>query len=321
MSIIIEGDRHIKRKEPYFSALSLYSNWILEQDWNNKANSFMSVGDLFDTASPTPSEYKLIIKFIQESKFKKIYILAGNHDYSRTKEQFSLMPLEEFSNVEIIYREKALEINGVNLLMLPYFYPHLHEDVTTMEEYYGNLHNTPLGKKQYDYILGHLYMEDMFGSHCDIMNLKGHIIAGHDHIARAVNDRAEYIGVPLPTRISDKGQEFHLIELNESGKNYISIPKFIEYREVSYPDPLPETDSPFTIWDIKNVVSAETAKELYGKASDQLFIRELSYRKEVHDNNNDEPKEESFSLKDYFEDFCSDRNIPSDVKNIILNYL
>ena len=61
---------------------SLFFNWLLEQIQTHQPHALVVAGDVFDTAYPANSAYKLYYNFLSQAHqiCPHIIIVAGNHD-------------------------------------------------------------------------------------------------------------------------------------------------------------------------------------------------------------------------------------------------
>lgn len=322
MKLIVEGDRHIRSKPPYSHAHKAYTEWVIQQPWNNEDTIWFSEGDWLDKSYPDPEEYGIALDFFSRTNFNRYIIQAGNHEYSRPKDRYSIAPFEWFSNVEILYKETVLEFENTKILTLPFYYPYLREDVGRMEEHYSNLHEIDMGKETYDYIFGHLYFMDTFGSYCDMSNLKARQkkLFGHDHTIQSNSD-GEYIGSPMPTSYTQRGQQGRLllIDLETTEWEWIEVPMFLDFATISYPDDLPETNSMYTIWDIENVVDKEAAwKHYHGKGGDPFVVREYRIRKSESESDDSYDEDESnWSLDELLNKYFSTNEVEDNVRKIV----
>lgn len=318
MNLIVEGDRHIQSKEPFLRAHQAYNDWILSQPWNNEETVFFSEGDFFHKQNPDPKEYGVAVNFIERSKFKHIYIQAGNHEYSRPKNRWALHPLEHFDNVTVLYTETFFSIENTNFLSLPFYYPNTRPDVGKMEEYYPTIGEQ--FKDRIDYLFGHLYFVDTFGSFVDVSGIEAkHRIFGHDHIQMS-NEVGTYIGTPMPHRYSEKGQQGRLLKIDcETTKSeWVTIPKILDYADVTYPGPLPESDAEFTIWDIHEAPNKQVAIEHYGSKNPNFAYRDVKvHRDEAAATDFDEENGETWTIMDWLNRFFTQNEKSEAVQKIV----
>lgn len=318
MKLIVEGDRHIKSQHPFNLAHYAYNDWVVQQPWNNPETIWFSEGDWYNTSYPDPEENAIALDFLHRTNFNRYIIQAGNHEYSRPKDRYSLSPLEKLG-VEILYQETVLNLGSLKILSLPFYYPYLRQDVGRMEEYYSRLHELPIGQDEYDFIFGHLYFMNDFGSYCDMTNLKGKKFFGHDHGIRS-NEVGEYLGSPMPTSYTQRGQRGHLllIDLEDGSYEYIDVPMFLDYATVKYPDPLPLVGADYVIWDVEGVVDKETTIEHYQRLEPNITFREF-HTKDATGNDSEDvsPASEQWSLSAFLASFYEKNSTPIAVQTII----
>ena len=120
--IYILGDTHIRKEEPYFSAVKnifedLYS--VMKD-----GDTLIQLGDFFHTYKPFPKEYSLAFNWLEKISAKgiKTYIMAGNnaHEYHHLQKSYAISPLESIGNVFLIKDASVLTINGFNFCFLPW---------------------------------------------------------------------------------------------------------------------------------------------------------------------------------------------------------
>jgi len=275
--IIIEKDKHIKETEPFFSAIQAYDSWVLEQEFNNDQTTFISLGDLFHNALPTPKEYDEAEKFFAKSKFKKIILLAGNHDFSGTRNSHSILPLQNNPRIELILEPCQKVIEGKTFLFLPYYTQ--SSVLPPMKEYYSNL---PEEYKINDYILYHFDDETIqYGKHktgIDISYLKGTRVGGHIHKSQKNYE----LGMPVQSRFDEKGEKNNLLSIADKA-TYIEVPKFLDYYEVEYGKDLPKVEALYQIWDIKNAPSNKQARKFYKEKYSSIHIRDIEVKEQKED--------------------------------------
>lgn len=320
MKLIVEGDRHIQSKQPFYDAHMAYNEWLLSQPFNSPSTVFFSQGDFFNKANPDPHEYALAVDFIERAEFDRIIIQAGNHEYNRPNDRYALHPLEHFEKVEVLYKETAFSIENTSFLSLPFFYPN-KRNVGRMEDYYPTLPQYPVGQDHFDYLFGHLYFVDTYGSYVDVSKINAdRKIFGHDHIQFS-NRIGEYIGTPMPHRYTEKGQQGHLILIDclDATEQYVDVPKIIDYETVTYPDPLPKTDVQYMIWDVEEAPDRSVAIDHYRKQDPNFTYREVRIKKpELSTETGDEGSEkEAWSINDWLENYLKETERSEEVAKIV----
>jgi DNA repair exonuclease SbcCD nuclease subunit len=333
MSQLIElNDLHIKEKEPFFSANRDFFEWTLNQPWNNSDNILIQKGDLFNNSHPTPTENDLVCSFLRRCKFKQIYLMKGNHDFSY-KFKNSLKPLKNISeNIILIEEPCKIKIDNLNILLLPNLYD---DEINNkkMKEYYENLPDD-LKDNKYDYCFYHF--EDNTSNTSRLNNginlsyLDVNIYSGA-HIHK--NDGNHYNGVHIPTRFDEKGQHnpISIIDTINKNRSFIQVPYFLDFIEVVYPNDLNNNNNDniiYPIYDILDVPSEVLAKNFYKekyKDTDKIYFRKffkkINEKKLNNECNiivNDNNKK---SIKDYFNKYVEDNNLENMLIDICKNYI
>lgn len=296
--VIVVKDLHLKESEPYFSAQAAFLSWILSQEWNNSKNCLIQLGDLFNNSCPTPKEYNLAETFLSKVNFKTVYLLAGNHDWSDTKKTFSILPLQNIKNTKLILEKEIIEIEGKRCAFLPYKNKYREE----YSEVSDDFTNT-------DLVFHHLEDETIaFGKNKQGINLskwKGKRIGGHIHKSQKNYE----LGMPVQSRVDEKGQKNNLFCIDGNKESYISIPKFLDYYDVEYGEPLPKVEAQFPIWDIHNAPSPSEARKFYfGNYIRKVFIK----NKKESSIEVDKVQSKKKTLIELFNEYISKRNDLSD---------
>lgn len=297
--IVIEKDKHTTSKKPFWQAHLAYHEWFLSQDFNNEENTFISLGDLFHTAIPNPEEIDAMISLYERSKFKKIILLAGNHDFSDTTKCHSILPLRNNSRVELILEPCQKIIENQTFYFMPHYVR--SENYPPMREFYENPSESIINN---DFLLYHIEDETIsFGKNKIGINLskwKGRRIGGHVHKPMPNYE----LGMPVISRYDEKGTKNTLLTISNKKEVYLDVPKFIDYYDLEYGQPVPDkTESMFAIWDIINAPSIKEGRKLYPT----LHIRKVhvanSKQKLVEKTNYSKRK----SIKDYFDNYITNR--------------
>lgn len=246
--VLIEKDKHLKEAEPFFSAIKDYHNCVLDQEFNNENTTYISLGDLFHSSLPTPKEYDEMERFLNSSKFRKIYLIAGNHDYSGSKKSYSILPLQNNPRVKLVLEPTLIGIEHNSYLMLP------HLPGSKMKQVYENL---PGNLSQADYILYHFEDETIqYGGHKNGINisyLRGKRIGGHIHKSQTNYE----LGMPVLSRYDERGDKNTLFSIENNVESFIEIPKFLDYYSVEYGQELPAVEAKYPIWDVLNAPSTK----------------------------------------------------------------
>lgn len=266
--LIVEKDRHMRQDYangmPFLEAHRYYIDWFLKQEWNNEDNIFFSLGDFFHKPYPEPAVYDEAMRWLSGCKFKKIYILIGNHDFKRSLNAYSVDPFQNDPRVEIIYEPQKIDFGKVSALCMPHIF-RTKENELSMDAYYSQFIESYEGEQ--DYLFYHFEDEtaSFSGKGIDLTSLSGKRCGGHIH---TVNNQNYYLNMPVNSRFDERGQDNSLMMLDMETKEEteISVPKTIDYYVVNYPDPLPEVDAQFPIWDFENCnLKKKELYEMYGR--------------------------------------------------------
>lgn len=304
MSIICVGDIHAKNKEPYRSSINNFFKDLLD---NYKDETIIFLGDLFDSSSPHKEIESEIISHLK--KLYKVFILTGNHDYSKRMGN-SLDPLDEFENISIIKEVTELNIEDMKCLFLPFKYTDMKEEYEELEGFY-------------DLIFTHITPpECAFGDEGINLKLKcRYFVHGHTHIQKdfKTKDSIHHVlGVPIATRHGEDKQDFRMMEITDKNKyRFIHVEKYFEYEEVIF------GNDPKSRNNILNIVDAPDIKSVFDRYKD-YYIREEGIK--IKNENNTDGDENKFeidfnSIKQLYIDYCNDNNISRSIITKGLKYM
>ncbi len=268
-NLIVLGDTHFKVEEPFFSAGKSFMKWFSKQNFNDDNNYLICLGDLYHESKPNPKVIKAVENwFLNELKFKQMFILSGNHGYNRAKDSYAIEPLINFGNIKLLKEPQIFNIENVKILTLPYFYPYTLEDIPPMEKYYSDLPEEL--RTKVDFIFGHMEDETSHFTdyYCDLSYLKGEKIFGHLHIPSG-----HFLGSAFISRYDEKGKSGNLeiIDIKTKNTKLIPIPIFLDYYDVNYPDSIPKVSAEFPIWNIHDISDKESVLEQYP----DIYIHEM----------------------------------------------
>lgn len=307
--ILFEKDRHTTKKLPQFYAHQEYNKWLLEQDFNSSSTTFISTGDWYHTAVPDPVEVDITEKFFNDSKFKKIYILAGNHDFSTSEKVYSILPLRNNSRIEIITEHCVRNIDNKVVAFLPFM-----KNVKYMKEVYENLSDEFINA---DIIVYHFDDESVSSKGINLSYLKGKRIGGHEHLPRENYE----LCVPIIGNYSERESRPTLLLIDDK-EQFINIPRFVDYYSVEYGQDLPDVEAQFPIWNIENAPSKKQGELFYQEKYPSIYIHEVHVvnkkKKEIKKENN-----KSTSQVEFFEEYIKERTDLKDwaltrLKNIVM---
>lgn len=324
MSIIILGDLHFRKEEPFATASRNFINWFSEQKFNNNQNTLVQLGDLFHYEEPNPIANEIAMNFFHNLKFKKTFILAGNHDYNRRFDSFSVQPFSYFINY--VKDISILKIEDQKILFIPSVYITPKQRVMTEENYYYQKIKD-LDLSEVKYCFHHVYDELQFQPEMNFTFLKEKeivCIGGHVHIQninleliRIPGNR--YLGVPYPHRSDEKNQQGAILELGEYN-GFTGVPKFLDYENVIYGDEVKGNPEGELIINIFNSPTEQLAKEKYKNYNiNKHGITLLPIQ--ISENGNDELTTDLKKTQDLFKDYTREKSLNKNVAKLIRGVL
>jgi hypothetical protein len=297
-NITVFGDLHIREGSPYSDAFNSFHSWVQNQEWNDRDNIGLFLGDIFHRNCPLPVENDMAISFFTMLKFDKIYILAGNHDLKRRISALDIF--NSFSKIIVKYKPEAVDILGVRSLFLPHFDTGVYDDWKDMKTCYEDKSNLLL-QGDYDYVFGHYSENNLFGAEIDTSWIKGKKVLGHVH---RPSSGKSYLGTPYITRMDERGQEGRLMQISAYPKDatFIPVPKMLDYYDIEYGAPVTslKIDAKHYFLDINNAPNLETAKSLY---TGENIHRILVLNKTTNNITDKENGSKTKTLSEYMTDF------------------
>jgi hypothetical protein len=287
-----------------------FLDWYKDLPINNEDNVAVFLGDLTENFLLSGTVYDMLHKLlIDHSKWKKVYVLVGNHDLKKrgTEELTPYDAFEEFINNIEILRDPAqvLEIEGMKFLSLPHYNP--RPDLPSMIKYYSDLPKE-ITDQEYDFAIGHFADDSapMYGELANLDKIKAkNIILGHIHVK--ISDH--YIGSVFPNSSKENDtvpRSVWMFDDPDTKKEYV-MPQFCEYHTIEFPKKLPKVKTPNPIWTIYNCKSENEARDHYG--DDLGYVRKTF----AYTLNNKAKASNSYSLSDIEEL----NNITETVKSFI----
>lgn len=309
--IVFCGDTHHRDDEPRYSAGEELFNWIAEQDFDRPENTFVHMGDVTHGSLVSGKVFQSVIDFFNNKlKFGRIVIIAGNHDYHRSSKSSSVDPLSALDRVEVYRQPAEITLEGEPTLLLPYYYKSTVDGIPEMRDYYAALPDE-WAQKEWRFILGHYNdeTETVFGSFIDTAYLKGTRILGHIHFPRG-----NYIGTPIITRKDEAGNNNRLLVYDGGKLESYPTPRLVDYYEETYPNPLPEVEAKYPIWDIVDAPSEDAMYDRY-----EGHTVRMKKKKATEDTNSNEEEgataKQDVSLKDHLTSFFEKKDYDEKVRN------
>ena len=271
--LVVCGDIHLQNKEPKKSNAIDTLNWIFDnKELNNKNNSLLLLGDMCEVNSPFELYGIFVDLFTNKSSFAKVWIIQGNHDCINMSSVLSLFaPLK---NVEVIQEWKIIDFYNTKILALPY-YNHESTERKSMVEVYSHLYkDEEIKDTEFDYCCGHLEDETNHFSkkYCDLSQLKvKHFLHGHIHNGNAW-DGGHYLGSACVNSVAERNidKKIAIIDGETKECEFVTLPKFMEYYTVEYPNKLEKPKTRYAIFTVKNALDKNVALEEYSKQAKEM---------------------------------------------------
>ncbi len=271
--LIVVGDIHLQNKEPKKSNAIDTLNWIFDnKELNNKNNSLLLLGDMCEVNSPFELYGIFVDLFTNKSSFAKVWIVQGNHDCINMSSVLSLFaPLK---NVEVIQDWRIIDFYNCKILALPFY---SHEGVANkqpMTEVYSNLYkNEELMNLEIDYCCGHLESDRCHFSkkYCDLSKLTNVKHFLHGHIHNCDIDKG-YLGSACANSVAERNidKKIAIIDGETKECEFVTLPKFMEYYTVEYPNKLEKPKTRYAIFTVKNALDKNVASEEYSKQAKEM---------------------------------------------------
>lgn len=270
--LVVVGDIHLQSSEPKRSNAIDTLNWIFEQDFNDEKNELLLLGDLAEIGSPYEIYSVYVDLFANRSKFHKIRIIQGNHDSVNLSSILSLF--SPLPNVEVIQDWRIIDFYNCKILTLPFYN---HEGVANkqpMTEVYSNLYkNEELMNLEIDYCCGHLESDRCHFSkkYCDLSKLTNVKHFLHGHIHNCDIDKG-YLGSACANSVAERNidKKIAIIDGETKECEFVTLPKYLEYYTVEYPNKLEKPKTRYAIFTVKNVLDKNIALEEYSKQAKEM---------------------------------------------------
>lgn len=298
-SCIIIGDIHLLLNEQRLQVFLDF--WKHLKTIHKPGEPVIFLGDIFDKSLMSGEVIDFFIEQIHDLDDCEIFILQGNHDYSKQYKSI-IKPLQRFSNITIIDELKVMDIVGNNCLFLPYRY--------TAKEDYANITG------EYDYIFAHITdPEDQFIDEGISIVAPGKKIYGHTHLQ---NERC--LGVPYCTRRGEENNAFRLARIfSDKSVEYIPLPKFFDYIDIDYDIDIEELDISVPNYQliIHDAPNRKLAKEKF-RGHHIYTIHIITEELEFSDNDKDSfENNKRKTLHDYYVDWATENKVGKEVHSIL----
>jgi len=293
--MVYVADLHIKEKEIYRNASFKFLNWLSDNYLNDE---IILGGDLFDASSINHDIVSEVTRILKQ--FRKIHIVTGNHDYSKRLSNI-LLSLQHHENIFVYDKETEIIIEGKKCLMLPYRYNMDHYKTMEWEGDFCFAHFTPI-QEQFD------------NEGIDTLGIKAKKIFGHIHTANEYENGNLIIpGVPVITRYLEQNNP--ILEIKGNTVTKIEAPKFFDICDIEFGDGI-NLDY---LYNIKNVPSYEALYKMYPA----INIREegVTLLQKDDGGTNIDFKFKEDSLKDYFVNFCREKELSRNIASTGIKYM
>jgi DNA repair exonuclease SbcCD nuclease subunit len=325
--IYILGDTHIRKEEPYYSAVNNVFKEIYEEC--NEGDTIIQLGDFFHTYKPFPKEYSLAFYWIEKlsSKNVKLYIMAGNnaHEYHHLQKTYAIDPLDSFDNVILIKDIEKLTVENISFLVLPWI-PESRvkslklEDVCVMlKNYINNLESSDI-----DYFLYHYEDETVFmggeNRGIDFSFVESMIpgikrIGGHIHL-----QSDNYLGTPFQTRFDELGQVGRYYTVEDNYLKSHELKNYVKHLKIDFDSDCPKLE--FKEQKIVvNISDAPSVDSVYEKFKDRhIFINDIKLRfSENRTETLAEGMDSESSIKELLNEYITINNVDRKTSSYLLN--
>lgn len=322
--LVVVGDIHLQSKSPkYDNAIDTLNFIFNDENLNNENNEILFLGDLCEINSPFSCFEKFVDYFVNRSRFNQIYLLTGNHDVANLDNVLALFrPLK---NVKVITDWEIVKFYNCKILALPFYNHEGVADKQPMTEVYSNLYkNEELMKMEIDYCCGHLESDRCHFSkkYCDLSKLTNVKHFLHGHIHNCDIDKG-YLGSACMNSVSESGidKKIAIIDGETKACEFITLPKFLEYYEVEYPNKLPKIDTKYGLFLVRNSLDKKVTEEEYSKQAEQMgfkfYARKILSKKSKVLEVGEIEKTENFTFDDFADSVELDDSIRDICKEVI----
>ena len=289
MKLLVTGDFHITEKN-YKDILVIFPQIL---NIAKRADAICLLGDIFDNEIPTPSDIDLFVNFLVEIRKlnKKIFMISGNHNNKNGI--YADQWIDKILDITYHPTILRLRVDNKNILMA---------------------HIALKESKTYSNIVVSNISADTFKE--DI------VLLGHIHKPQIIKEKPLILhpGSPYYVRFDEiqdtKG--VYIIDTSDLSYQFVKLNP-IEAIELTDKDFLKAED--LTGKKIKVIITdLNLLKDVSAKADKFNLKIKLKYTRQNF-TISQQSKLSTKSIKDLFIQFCSQNNIPDDIKREILNQL
>jgi len=237
--IIVLGDIHFRSDYAWFKeAAEKFLEWFESWEYNKQVHELILLGDLVERSVNGGTVISFIEKLANVSKFKKVHILVGNHDFKRIEGRFQLAYefLRERPSIVIYEEFRVAKIGGLDCAMLPHISP--SPEITNPYAYFSSLYK----EHKADIVFGHVQDETLSGrSVSNLDKISKHLCLGHIHVRS--NER--YIGSIYPSNPIQNGPRYFRTYSKIKGSIHMReypLPNFLTFKAIKYGDKIVNDD-------------------------------------------------------------------------------
>ena len=247
MKVAIITDQHFGARNDSVAFLDFFEKFYDETFFptldSNAIDTVLVLGDTFDRRKyvnfyALDRAKKMFFDKLQDRGIK-VYMLAGNHDtyFKNTNEVNSPdLLLREYDNIVVIDKPTEIEVDGVDIAMLPWICPENYADCTSMI----NTTTAELCMGHFEIAGFAMYrgMESHEGLSKDMFKKFDMVFSGHYH-HRSDDGHIYYLGNPYELTWQDYNDPrgFHLFDLSTRTLEFITNPNTM-FQRVEYDDSL-----------------------------------------------------------------------------------
>jgi predicted phosphodiesterase len=295
--MIIISDLHIKNSEAHLYGIREFFKWLIE---NYKNEVVVQLGDTWDSSSPHADLETEFIGYFKQ--FKEWHTIQGNHDTS-FRLGSAIKHLQHHNNIFVYTEKTEVMIDNHLCLMLPWKF-NCKEEYEKIE-WRGTFCFAHVTNK-----------EDAFANEfVDLSKIHSFKIYGHTHTQRYLQDGL-VVGVPLPTRNLETVGSILQTVPNSDRLTFIKVPSFFEYETLEY-GKFPENKH-----NILNIINAPSKQSVFDTYKGYHIRNEgISVLRTENDSENVMQSFEAGNIKDKFNIYSKENNIPKEIVDCGNKYL
>lgn len=327
MALVTIGDLHLNEDREWSLPVGeKVLEYIANSPYNKEENTLILLGDLTEKQFFSGLIYDQLMQLFHSLKYKKVYILKGNHDEKKNANGKVTLTYhflknkknqKAFPNFEVIEVPTVKVIEDNKILFLPH--------LTTTENQSNSMYEKlppELADEEYFLTVTHIADTSVDSYPGKLLNIDyiktKYWSSGHVHLPSE-----RYCGSLIANSFTEAGQKKQ-IRVYENGKQTIVPVKSIcDYYEVEFPNPLPPVESEIPIWTIKNCKDEQTAILQYGNIYIRNCIYEITTDMSEFENLSKtlSAKEDRVPIKDLFKDYRTKSRFSPEVLDLAEKFL